>query len=273
MNDYKYFNKRKNAGGDEFGENLCVDIHCHCLPAIDDGPAAVSEAIDLCRAMAADGITTAIATPHQLGRFHDDNAAEQIREKVSVLNEELQNSGITLTIVPGGDVRVDERICRLLDDDNILTLADDGKYILLELPHQTFINIEPLLAELSSRGIQSIVSHPERHPVLAKQPGLLSTWFKHSTQLQITAASLLGEFGDLPQKAAWQFLNSGMAKLVATDCHNLTTRRPCMREAFERIAMKSGPALARQVCIENPLKVLNGQRIADVVLCGHKEIL
>ena len=50
--------------------------------------------------------------------------------------------------MPGGDVRVDERICQLLEADRILTLADGGKYILLELPHQILMNIEPLLVGL-----------------------------------------------------------------------------------------------------------------------------
>ena len=84
------------------------------------------------------------------------------------LNEMLKSNGIDLTVLPGGDVRVDERICQLLEADKILTLADGGKYILLELPHQVFLDIEPLLADLSSMGIQSIISHPERHPVLSK---------------------------------------------------------------------------------------------------------
>ena len=44
------------------------DLHCHCLPGIDDGPATPAAALDLCRALTDDGITTVIATPHQLGR-------------------------------------------------------------------------------------------------------------------------------------------------------------------------------------------------------------
>ena len=59
-----------------------VDIHCHCLPAVDDGPATMSEAIALCLALVDDMITTVIATPHQLGRFDGCNEAAQTREAV-----------------------------------------------------------------------------------------------------------------------------------------------------------------------------------------------
>lgn len=251
----------KKRGADGFGRYRYVDIHCHCLPGIDDGPATRPEALALCRALIDDGITAVIATPHQLGRFNGCNEAAHIREDVSVLNEELKSNDIALTVMPGADVRVDERICQLLEADKVLTLADGGKYILLELPHEVFINIEPLLEGLSSMGVQAIISHPERHSTLVKQPAILLKWLKHSAHLQLTTGSLLGEFGLMAQRAAWQFLSSGWASLVATDSHDLDGRRPWMKTAFEHIRIKLGETVARLVCIENPLRVLTGQEI------------
>jgi protein-tyrosine phosphatase len=259
-------------GGAEFGRRQCVDIHCHCLPAVDDGPATMSEALALCEALVDDGMTDVIATPHQLGRFNECNDAAQIRERVSILNEELRSNNIALTVTPGADVRIDERICQLLEDDRILTLADGGKYILLELPHQIFIDIEPLLVELSSLGVQAIISHPERHSVLVKQPEVLLRWLKHSAGLQVTSASLLGGFGIMAQKAAWQFLSSGWASLVATDSHDLNVRKPCMRAAFERISIKLGETAAQLVCVENPLRVLKSQDMVAISLHKHKGV-
>jgi protein-tyrosine phosphatase len=251
-----------------------TDIHCHCLPGVDDGPATMIESVALCHALAKDGFSAVVATPHQLGRFSETNEATQIRQAVSLLNEALDGSGIDLTVLPGGDVRVDERICQLLEADKILTLADGGKYILLELPQEVFLDIEPLLAQLSSLGVQSIISHPERHPVLAKSPqgsfdpqmwpsslGIPPDWFNYPIHLQITAGSLLGHFGPQAQRAGWHFLKSGLASLVATDCHDLTRRRPCMRAAFQVISDQLARWAAKHVCIENPLKVLKGWEI------------
>ena len=238
-----------------------VDIHCHRLAAVDDGPSTITDSLALCQALAEDGITIAIATPHQLGRFSDCNEAALIREAVSTFNEELKRNNIALSLLPGADVRVDERICQLLEADEILTLADGGKYILLELPHQIFIDITPLLNELSSSGIQAIISHPERHPILVKHPNILIDWLARPAHLQVTAGSLLGEFGLTAQKAAWHFLSSGWVELIATDSHNLDSRRPRMKAAFERINAKLGQSLARLVCIENPSRVSNAQEM------------
>jgi protein-tyrosine phosphatase len=221
----------------------------------------MSESLALCRALVNENITTVVATPHQLGRFSECNDAAQVREAVLALNEELKSNDIALRVVPGADVRVDERICKLLEEDKVLTLADGGKYILLELPHEVFIDIEPLLADLGSMGIQSIISHPERHSGLTKEPDILAKWLECPAHLQVTAGSLLGCFGSATEKFGWGLLGSGWALLVATDCHNLDSRRPCMKTAFKRISDRLGETVARLVCIENPLRVLKGQDI------------
>jgi len=241
-----------------------VDMHCHCLAAVDDGPATKAEALTLCRALVDDSIATVIATPHQLGRFSGCNEAAKIREDVSALNNELKNNDIPLMVVPGADVRVDERICELLKADKILTLADGGKYLLIELPHEVFIDITPLLIELASMGIQVIMSHPERHSVLVQRPEILAKWLEQSAHLQVTSGSLLGQFGSTAQKAGWNFLTWGWASLVATDSHDTDRRKPCMKAAFERISIELGEDTACLVCIENPLRVIKGQDIVPV---------
>ncbi len=249
-----------------------TDIHCHCLPGLDDGPATMSESLALCRRLAAEGIATVVATPHQLGRFEGCNESASVREAVHSLNESLRSSSVPLNVVPGGEVRVDERVCQLLRADKILTLADGGMYILLELPHQVFIDIEPLLTELASMGIHSVISHAEKIAALATQHQVLLRWLEHSAHLQITASSLLGDFGSEVQKVAWGFLTSGLATLVATDSHDINGRRPRMRDAFGRISTKLGEKIARLVCIENPSRVINGQDILPVSLYNQHEV-
>jgi protein-tyrosine phosphatase len=264
-------NVDENSAGDErlsgerHRQEHYVDIHCHCLPGVDDGPDTMSESLALCRGLADDGVTTVMATPHQLGRFSGRNEAKEIRERVTALNGQLGSSGIGLTIVPGGDVRVDERISQLIEADRVLTLADGGKYILLELPHEIFIDIEPLLVELSTLGTRAIISHPERHPMIVRQPSALLRWLAHSAHVQVTAASLLGDFGTAVQQAAWRFLSLGWVGFVATDAHDLAGRRPRMRAAYHEIRARLGEETARRVCIENPQRVLEG---GEVLLMG-----
>jgi protein-tyrosine phosphatase len=233
-----------------------IDVHCHCLSGLDDGPSTLSDSLSLCESLVGDGINVAIATPHQLGKYDLCNESKQVRETVSSLNDELQKRQIPLNVFPGADIRLDERICRLLREDKILTLADGGRYILLEMPSEVLIDIEPLLIDLAEMGIQVIITHPERHRILAVKPALIPRWLSRRAHLQITAGSLLGDFGHIAQKAAWNFMYEGWVSIVATDSHNLNNRKPRMSMAFNSISTKLGQAVAREICIENPLRVL-----------------
>src|SRR2546421_9733085 len=106
-----------------FGVPESVDIHCHVLPGVDDGPKDLDETLTLCRALTRDGVTTVIATPHQLGRLDGKNLAADVRAGVRELQSILNEKRIPLRILPGGEVRVDERIPRMLAEDRILTFA------------------------------------------------------------------------------------------------------------------------------------------------------
>jgi len=244
-----------------FEATQCVDMHCHCLPGVDDGPRTLEQALALCRALVEDGITTAVATPHQLGRFDAHNDGDSIREAVRSLNAALDAADVPLDVAPGGDVRVDERIVAFLDSGRVLTLGDGGRYLLLELPHSAFIDISVLIPSLISRGVTPIVSHPERNAFLLKRPEIVHAWLGKGALLQITAASLLGDFGPDSERAAWQWLGTGAASFVATDSHDVAGRRPRLSEAIDAIAERLGNVAAHRTCIANPAHVLDGERV------------
>jgi protein-tyrosine phosphatase len=93
------------------------------------------------------------------------------------------------------------------------------------------------------------------------QYNILQKWLRLPVHLQITAGSLIGEFGQRAKTAAWKFLSLGWVSFVATDAHNLNSRRPKMKTANKFISMKLGQKLAHTVCIENPIRVLEGREI------------
>lgn len=271
MRDNIFNSKNGNQSNNHELERFS-DIHCHCLAGFDDGPSTIKESIELCRMLAVEGITTVVATPHQLGRFENFNEAANVREAVKILNRLLIKESIPIKIFPGGEVRVDERICKFLESDKILTLADGGKYLLIELPHGIFINVEPLLIDLATIDIQPIISHAERIASISANSNSISHWLDKKAHLQITASGLLGDFGMETQQIAWHFLSSGKATIVATDSHNTDSRKPNMKTAFKQISDKLGEELAHLVCVENPLRIINGEDILPISLCNKKEL-
>ena len=254
---------KDNQYKETFG-GIFTDIHCHCLPDIDDGPANLRESIALCEALFADGIRAVVATPHFLGSFDGLMDSDTVRKAAERLNQILSKDGSELIVLPGAEVRVDERICQLLDDDKILTIGDNGRYILLELPREVFIDIESLLIELGSRGIIAVIGHPERNVPLMRQFGKLLDWVQYGAVLQITAASLMGDFGPCAEKAGWHLMASGLVGVIATDAHDVGHTCPGMSDAFSLITKHFGEDIAKLLCVENPSKIITGQDIKPV---------
>ena len=250
-----------------FGASQSVDIHCHVLPGLDDGAQTLDEALDLCRALVEDGVTHVVATPHQFGRYEGRNQAPQIRQAVADLTVAIERSSIPITVLPGADVRLDERLATLLDQDVVMTVADHGRYLLLELPSQTFIDPAPLIAQLASRQITIILTHPERHDHLVRHPDAVARWMAKGALIQLTAASLLGECGRPAERSAWRWLSSptpygraGTQVIIASDAHNLNTRPPRLSAAIDAIAERLGHTMAKRVCLENPLTILKATK-------------
>ncbi len=240
-----------------------VDVHCHCLPGLDDGPESVEEAILLCRALVADDVSTVVATPHQLGRFEDRTKAQAIRRAVGALNRALTERGIDLAVLPGAEVRLDERINELLACGAILTLADAGCHVLLELPWDALIDIEPLLVRFTSRGVQTILAHPERNGPLLECPQMLGCWTALGVGLQVTAGSLTGQWGRYAERAGWGLVAQGGRTCIATDAHD-GAQSPGMIKAFEAVAARLGSDLAYLLCVENPARVIRGEKLIPV---------
>jgi len=60
-----------------------VDLHCHILPGLDDGPATMEESAAMAESAIADGITHIVATPHSSDEYFFDFAhVRQLRDEV-----------------------------------------------------------------------------------------------------------------------------------------------------------------------------------------------
>lgn len=246
-----------------YGTSLCIDMHCHCLPGIDDGAQDLAESQALCAALISEGINVVVATPHQLGRFDGCVDAPGIRQGVKELNQWLTRHEWPLVVLPGAEIRVDERVFELLEQDDLMTMADEKQVVLLELPFDMFIDIRPLLAQLASASIRAIIAHPERNRELSIRPQRVMEWAEYDPVLQITASSLLGRFGSTVQKAGYALMDLPLLPFVATDAHNTDRRSPCFSDAFDWIAKFVGMNRARQLFVDNAQGLIHDLAVVE----------
>lgn len=246
------------AGLDEPG---LVDIHCHCLPGLDDGPRELGESIDLCKALIDDGFSTVIATPHQMGRYEGVNTRERVLASLDSLTQELAAEQLPLRVLPGADVRIHDRLPSLVKAGEALTVGDKKQYLLLELPHDFYVDPSHLFATLAQEGTSTVLTHPERYRYLRAALEPVDAWRALGAVIQVTAGSLLGDFGRTAYGYAWRIVHAGLADVVATDAHDAVRRRPCMQAAIQRLEFEVGAAETNRLCRDNPRRILRGDPI------------
>jgi protein-tyrosine phosphatase len=232
-------------------------VHCHILPAVDDGPQDLSESLGLARLLVEEGVTDVVATPHQLGRWDGTNRSADVRRAVGELQQQVHQAGIPLTLHAGGEVRLDERIPMLLKADQVMTLADHGRWLLLELPPAAAIAPKAVVTFLAQAGVGIILAHAERYDSLSGDPNAAQQWLESGAVLQVNAGSLLGGSGERAERAAWAWVERGWVSLLASDAHSTNTRRPRLAEALDAVVRRGGLETARRICIDNPARVLD----------------
>jgi protein-tyrosine phosphatase len=237
-----------------------VDIHCHLLPGIDDGASTWEESLAMARAAADDGIATIVATPHQLGA-HAANQGREIRARTERLQTFLDQRGIPLEVLPGADVRIEPELIAKIRSGEVLTLADQGRHVLLELPHEVYLPLNRLLADLAAAGLSGILSHPERNHGILAQPSVVQSLVQAGCLIQITAESLTGGFGSRVRALGESLVKQGLVHFVSTDAHGPRQRPPLLSRAYRRVAEIAGQSLAEEVFCANPACVAAGRRV------------
>ncbi len=238
-----------------------IDIHAHILPGVDDGPEFVEESLEMARLAVARGTTTLFATPHILNE-PDLARAWEVAGWVTGLQTLLTAHGIPLTLQPGAEVFPMGSLLSALDDGLPLTLGHGGRYLLLD---SSFVMLPPglehLVYQLQMRGIIPILAHPERVAPVQEAPGVLERLVHRGLLLQVTAASVTGQFGPQAAQTARTLVRLRWAQFLASDAHSPRTRRPGMQAAWRQIAAWDGEETATRLAQANPRRLLAGEAI------------
>ncbi|MEJ6529509.1 tyrosine-protein phosphatase [Exiguobacterium sp. USCH10] len=234
-----------------------IDIHCHLLPAVDDGPGTVEQTIEMARRAVEEGVTAIVVTPHA---FHPQFETEDlnVQEAAATLQNVLHQEGIKLDIYPGQEIRVFGDLVQALEDGEALSLAG-SRYVLVEFPSDTVpAYAEQLFFRLQTEGYTPVIAHPERNKELATNPKRLMDFVSSGALSQVTTSSLTGEFGQNVKEIAFVFLRNGLSQLVASDAHS-TGRRTFYWEAARETVTEELGAERWETLNENAAAILKDE--------------
>ncbi len=255
------------AGGQNATLGAMVDLHHHLLPGLDDGSPDLTTSVEMARLAEAEGITHIVCTPHASSNFQFHPEGNSLR--LTQLRAALAEAGVRMTLGLGCDFHISyDNIQDALAHPSRYSI-NGHDYLLVELADYSISpNMHETFYELRLAGLMPILTHPERNPTLQRDPDRMIPWLRDGLLCQVTAGSVVGSMGRTAQKFAHRMLEQRWVHFVATDAHNITSRPPLMRRAYETVAKKYGESYADLLFLHNPLSVFEGQAIGDQAMRG-----
>jgi len=240
-------------GSDDFH---MIDIHCHILPGIDDGSPDLQTTIKMARAAEADGIEAIIATPHaNLTRGRP--TPDAIRDLTAQVNEALSREGINVTVFPGAEIALSDDLQQQIEAGSVLTLADRGTHVLIELPFTGFPTFVPsLFFNIQLLGFTPIIAHPERSAAARIDLELVIGLAHRGAQLQINAESIAGREGRVIRKITQTLMRKDLVHYIASDGHGARHRPPRMGYARKSLRRLGGDHKFAELTFHNPYALL-----------------
>jgi protein-tyrosine phosphatase len=232
-----------------------IDIHCHILPEVDDGPKSWDVAQEMCRIAAADGIDHIVATPHANERYHYD------REYLTGLIAHLrQLVGDSPRLSLGCDFHFSyENLQDVLARPAYYTV-NGGAYLLVELSNYSIpTQINDCFTMLAEKGITPVITHPERNPILQQTPQHILQWVEQGCAIQLTASALTGSWGERAGRASKWLLEHDAVHLLASDAHDTKHRLPLLSAARDAAEQLCGVEVAHALVEDNPGAIISGK--------------
>ena len=232
-----------------------IDLHCHMLLGIDDGPEALEVSLEMARIAVADGITVTACTPHIYPGLYENDAAG-ITAAVATFRKALREAGIDLQLVVGADVHLDPDMVNGLKQGRIPSL-NGTRYFLFEPPHHVAPpRIEDMVFSLVNAGYVPVLTHPERLSWIESHYPVFPKLVRAGCWMQLTAGSITGRFGPRAKYWSERMLDEGLVHIVATDAHRADKRPPLLAEARDAVAARLGRQAADDMVLTRPQGIL-----------------
>ncbi|MDD3417095.1 MAG: hypothetical protein PHY47_24390 [Lachnospiraceae bacterium] len=238
-----------------------IDMHCHILPSVDDGPDTLEDSLKMIEVAYKDGIRTMVATPH-INHYIDFKAKMTIEESFSAVKKEVSKRFPDMNIYLGSELFVSDGYLDIVESIKDKLAINNKKYILIEFQRNIeFEKILDVVHEVRIRGYFPIIAHVELYPCLIDSKEKIVWLRKEGGYIQINGSSILGKQGKEVASYLRLLIAECLVDFVASDGHSEKIRRPLLSKARKTVVKYSSEKYAKILFEKNPLKVINGERI------------
>ena len=214
-----------------------IDLHSHILPQLDDGSDSVEMSLAMLYQMAEQGVDVVCATSHYYAKHNSipafcERRAEALERLTGVLTDGLPQ------VLPAAEVAYFPH----MEEQDLTPLCIQGtRTLMLEMPFAdwTGLQLETVEALVLDCRYDVVLVHPERFCFSKSNLHQLERLAQLPIGLQVNAGALL-RWGT--RRLALDLLQMAHMPLLGSDCHNLTSRPPNLKEGRKVIMQKLGEA-------------------------------
>lgn len=224
-----------------------IDLHCHILPQLDDGPDTLIESLMMAEEAAAQGISRILCTPHHnIGKYW--NPKNKVIMAVAEFQKILDENKILITLYEGQEIRISGNLYDQVQKNLLLFIDEGNKYLLIEFPTETIpVYTKKLFMNLINHGIRPIIVHPERNEYFANHLDQLADLTEIGALSQMTAPSYLGNFGSQVKLNAQKMIELGLIQLIGSDGHSINHRKVRLAEVYSELAKDYSPDFVEEL--------------------------
>ena len=242
-----------------------IDIHSHIVFGVDDGPSTKEESLALLWKSFSQGVRAIVSTSHRRKNMFE-TPEEIIMTNFKEVKELAQKELPDLTILYGAEIYYSQDALEKLESKQIPTL-NDTQYALIEFSTRTpYWEIRNALSKILLLGVTPVIAHIERYDELENNKKRVKELIDMGCYTQINSSTVLKPrlFGDkyrVFKKRAQYFLSHNLVHCVASDMHNLSSRPPYMKQAFDAISHQYGKERAEELFVVNPQSIISNKNI------------
>ena len=235
-----------------------VDMHCHVLPAVDDGSQNMEQTIEMLRIASEEGISAMIVTPHYKDGRH--NASVQtILSRIAQVQEEVVRQGIFVDLYPGNEIFYFHGVEDMLDKGHILTLNNTDRVLIEFSPSSDYTYIRNALDGIRASGYVPIIAHIERYECMLRDMTRVKELKNMDIEVQVNVSSAAGKLGSRVQKYIYEMLKGRYVDYMGTDAHDTENRIPEFQECYRKLEKKFDSDYINALFYENALAILNAK--------------
>jgi len=229
-----------------------IDVHSHIVFGVDDGSKDLAMSLEMLRRLKSEGAGTVFATPHF---YEGERNSSHIKERFEILKGEAQKEKIDIELFLGNEIFCASDPVRAVRDGEAFTY-DGGRHVLIEFsPANSMDAIRCHTEDFLREGYVPVIAHAERYNALFGKIQNMYEIVSLGAHIQINCDTIAGA-GFLRKNYLKKLMREGLIFAVGTDCHNLTSRPPKMRDAYLKTAALAGEAEAEKIFCLNARELI-----------------